>query len=65
MVLDMISESWWLSGLEFDSHYPYLFDKNQAQGNISLRKFQAQRIFTWGDVLENNINYILRSHLRT
>jgi hypothetical protein len=26
-------------------------------------KFQAQRTFTWGGVLENNINYILRSHL--
>jgi hypothetical protein len=25
--------------------------------------FQAQRAFTWGGILENNINYILEPHL--
>jgi hypothetical protein len=34
------------SGHEFESHHPYLFDKNQAQGNVGLCKFQAQRAFT-------------------
>ena len=27
-------------------------------------KFQAQRAFTWGGVLENNINLILEPHLK-
>ena len=34
---------------------PILFDKNQAQGDMGLCKFQAQRVFTWGGVLEYNI----------
>ena len=59
----MVLEPWWLSGHEFESHYSYLFDKNQAQNNISLCKFQAQKTFTWKDVLKNNINHILRYHL--
>jgi len=59
----MISEPWWQSGHEFESHHPYLFDKNQAQGNASMYKFQVQKVFTWGGVLENNINYILGPHL--
>jgi hypothetical protein len=25
---DMVSEPWWPSGHEFESHHPYLFDKN-------------------------------------
>jgi len=37
----------------------------QAQGNVSLCKFQAQRAFTWGGVLENNINHIFGLHLTT
>jgi len=53
----------WSNGHEFESHHPYLFDKNQAQCNASLCKFQAQRAFTWEGVLENNINYISRPHL--
>jgi hypothetical protein len=44
----MISESWWLNCYEFDS---YLFNKNQVQGNAGMCKFQAQRTFTWEDVL--------------
>jgi hypothetical protein len=61
----MVSKSWWLSGHEFESHHPYLFHKNQAQGNVGICKFQAQRAFTWGGVLENNnINYILGPHLK-
>jgi hypothetical protein len=32
---------------------------------MSLCKFQAQMAFTWGDVLENNINHILGPHLTT
>ena len=36
-----------------------LFDKNQAQGSVGLYKFQVQRVFTWGGVLENNINHIM------
>ena len=28
-----------------------LFDKNQAQDNVSLCKFQAQKALTWGGVL--------------
>jgi hypothetical protein len=59
----MVSESWWSSGHEFEPHQPYLFDKNWAQGNVSLCKFQAQKAFTWGTVLDNNINYILGPHL--
>jgi hypothetical protein len=43
----MISEPWWLSGHEFESHYPYLFYKNQAQDNMSLCKFQVRRVFTF------------------
>ena len=35
----MVSEIWWPSGHEFESHYSYLFDKNQAQGNVSLYNF--------------------------
>jgi len=59
----MISESWWSNDHEFKSHHPYLFDKNQAQDKISLYKFQAQKAFTWGGMLENNINHILEPHL--
>jgi len=59
----MVSEPWWLSGHEFESHHPYLFDKNQTQDNMDMCMFQAQRAFTWGGVLENNINHILESHL--
>jgi hypothetical protein len=59
----MVSEPWWPSGHEFESHHPYLFDKNKAQGNVDMCKFQAQRAFTRGNVLENNINHILRPHL--
>jgi len=54
----------WPSGHEFESHHSYLFDKNQVQGNVvGLCKFQIQRAFTWGDVLENNINHIMGPHL--
>ena len=59
----MVSELWWLSGHKFESHHPHLFDKNQAQDNVSLCKFQAQISFTWGGVLKNNINHILGPHL--
>jgi hypothetical protein len=59
----MVSEPWWPNGHKFESHHPYLFDKNQAQDNVSLCKFQTQKAFIWGSVLENNINYILKSHL--
>jgi hypothetical protein len=61
----MISESWWPSGHEFESHHPHLFDKNQAQGNMDMCKFQAQIAFTWGGVLENNKNHILEPHLKS
>jgi len=30
---------------------------------MDMCNFQAQRAFTWGDVLENNINHIMGSHL--
>jgi len=30
---------------------------------MNLCKFQAQKAFTWGGVLENNINYILEPYL--
>jgi hypothetical protein len=30
---------------------------------MSLYKFQVQTALTWGDVLENNINYILELYL--
>jgi hypothetical protein len=60
----MVSESWWSSGHEFESHHPHLFDKNQAQGKMDLYKFQTQMTFIWESVLENNINYILGPHLR-
>jgi len=63
MFFDMVSELWWPSGHEFESHHPYLFDKNQVQGNVGSCKFQVQRAFTLGDVLENNINHILDPHL--
>jgi len=59
----MVSEPWRPSSHEFKSHNPHLFDKNQAQGNVGQCKFQAQRAFTWGGMLENNINYILGPHL--
>jgi hypothetical protein len=63
---DIVSEAWWPNDHEFESHHPCLFDKkNQAQDNISLCKFQAQRIFTWEGVLGNNINHILEPHLIT
>jgi hypothetical protein len=51
----MVSKPWWPSGHDFESYYPYLFDKNQAQGNVDLCKFQVQRTFAWEGVLENNI----------
>jgi len=51
----MVSESWWSSGHEFESYYLYVFDKNQAQSNVGLCKFQVQRTFACEDVLENNI----------
>jgi len=35
----------------------------KQSGNVGLCKFQAQNAFTWGSVLENNINYILEPHL--
>jgi hypothetical protein len=59
----MVSEPWWLNSYEFKSHHPYLFDKNWAQGNVSLCKFQAQKAFTCGGMLENNIDHILGPHL--
>jgi hypothetical protein len=31
---------------------------------MNLCKFQAQIALTWGDMLENNINHILESHLK-
>jgi hypothetical protein len=37
---------WWSNGYEFESHHPYLFDKNQVQGDVGQYKFQAQKIFT-------------------
>ena len=39
---------------------PVYLIKNQAQGNMSLSKFQVQRAFTLEDVLKNNINHILK-----
>jgi hypothetical protein len=30
---------------------------------VSLYKIQAQKVFTWESLLENNINYILEPHL--
>jgi hypothetical protein len=60
---DMVSEPWWSSGHEFESHNSYLFDKNQAQSNMSLYKFQSQRAFIWGGELENKINHILKPHI--
>jgi hypothetical protein len=60
----MVSEPWSPSGHEFESHHLYLFDKNQAQDNMSLCKFQIQIAFTWGGVLKNNINHILESYLK-
>jgi hypothetical protein len=60
----MISETWWPSGHEFESHHLYLFDKNQSQDNTGLCKSQVQMIFTWKDVLKNNINHILEPYLR-
>jgi hypothetical protein len=60
----MVSESWWSSDHKFESYHPHLFDKNQAQDNVGLCKFQVQRAFTWGGVLENNINHILKSYLK-
>jgi hypothetical protein len=35
----------------------------RRSGNVGLCKFQVQRAFTWGSVLENNINHILEPHL--
>ena len=37
----MVSESWWSSDHKFESYHPHLFDKNQAQDNVNLCKFQA------------------------
>ena len=51
------------SGHKFESHHPHLFDKNWAQDNMGMCKFQAQKAFTWGSVLENNINHIMWSYL--
>jgi hypothetical protein len=59
----MVSKPWWPSGHKFKFHHSHLFDKNQVQGNMDLCKFQAQNAFTWGGVLENNINHILGPHL--
>ena len=42
----MVSKPCLPSGHEFEFHYPILFDKNQAQDNMSLCKFQARRAFT-------------------
>jgi hypothetical protein len=60
---NMLPELWWPSGHEFESHHPHLFDKNQAQDNVGLCKFQARMTVTWGGVLEKNINHILGPHL--
>ena len=30
---------------------------------MGMCKFQAQKTFTWEDVLENNINHTLESHV--
>ena len=32
---------------------------------MSMCKFQVKRVFTWEDILENNINYILKHYLIT
>ena len=58
-----MSESWWSSSHEFESHHPYLFDKNKAQDNVELCKLQVQKAFTGWGVLENNINYILKPYI--
>jgi len=42
---DMVSEPWWLSDHEFESHHPHLFDKNQAQDDVSLCKFSSLNDF--------------------
>ena len=60
----MGSEPWWPSDHEFEFHNPYLFDKNETQGNVSMWKFQAQRAFVWEGILENNINHILRLYVK-
>jgi hypothetical protein len=31
---------------------------------MNLYKFQVQRTFIWKDVLENNINHILKTYLK-
>jgi len=40
-----------------------LLDKIKHKIMVGSCKFQVQRAFTWGNVLKNNINYILRFHL--
>ena len=57
----MISEFYGSNGHEFESHHLILFDKKQTQGNVGLYKFQPQKIFTLKGILENNINYIMKT----
>ena len=42
---------------------PIYLIKKLSTSNVGLCKFQAQRAFTWGGVLENNINHILKPYL--
>ena len=39
----MISDPWWSSDHEFESHHSYLFDKNQTQDNVGLYGFQVKK----------------------
>jgi hypothetical protein len=41
---------------------PILFDKIKHKAVMHLVKFQVQKAFIWRDMLENNINHILRPH---
>jgi hypothetical protein len=60
----MVSESWWPSSYEFESHHPHLFDKKNKHNIMWVcASFKSKEFSLEGGILNNNINYILKPHL--
>jgi hypothetical protein len=61
----MVSEPSWPSDHEFESHNLYLFDEKIKYKIISTCASFKLKEFSRKDILENNINNVLKSYLTT
>jgi hypothetical protein len=59
----MISDPWWSSDHEFESHHFYLFDKNQAQDNMGLCGFQVKKKLINSDYIIQYISFFLGRYI--